>query len=336
MSEPTAVAAPSAAPEAPAPIEIPRSGTPEYAEWRHHGSLPEKSQPKPAESAPADQEKAPKADANASPAPKQENNGKPKTERRFQELLSERNQLKAELEALKAPKPSAETQTKPQHQPQQQHTRPKPTIGGNGPDGKPYADYEAFVEDLSDWKAEQRWAQQMREEQQKASLKEVESRVQQAKSRYENFDEISRPFVKQFVEDAAIPMAIKVMVSESDCWPDLVYTIGSDSAEMAKFLEMAKTKPGQALRYVAKVEALIQEELSKGAAAGRNASGQFTKAEPTTPAKRGPESAPEPPIQIGHRGTGPVDDTERAIQTGDFRTFKKAEDRKELARRRGV
>jgi hypothetical protein len=117
------------------------------------------------------------------------------------------------------------------------------------------------MEELADWKAEQRVAQYQRQQQEQAARAEVAKKVEAAKTRYENFDEISRPFVKSFVDDASIPMPVKVMVSESEVWPDLVFTLAGDAQKSAEFLEMARTQPGKALRYIAKVESLIQEEL---------------------------------------------------------------------------
>ena len=334
MAEETVVAAPSAAPVKTA-VEIPRSGTPEYAEWRVNGSLPE---PKVEDSTPSDAPKETTSDAGESETPKpQEHSERPKkpgAEQRIKELAAKVKRLEAEA-AARTPEPARPQPV--QQQPQGQ--RAKPTVDGKNAQGKPYADYEEFMEDLADWKAEQRVAQYQRQQQEQAQRAEVEKRIQTAKSRYENFDEISRPFVKSFVDDAAIPMPVKVMVSESEVWPDLVFTIAGDAQEAAKFLEMAKTEPGKALRYIARVEGLIQEELGKGTP-GRDANGKFVKPE-SAPAKRGPESAPAPPIEIGNRGAGTMDDEARALsahERGDpnaFRVWKQAQDRKDLARRRG-
>ena len=341
----TAVAVESspAAPAAPATIEIPRSGTPEYAKWRMDGTIADKPKTEPAASSTADPDKAPMADANAPPAKKQESTEyKPKTEKRFQDLLSERDRLKAENEALKAPKPAPEP-AKPAPQPQSAER--EPTVEDKNPDGTfKFKSYEEYVRAQARWEVRQELAAQRNHELQQAQLKQVEAKVTEAKTRYANFDEISRPFVKQFVDNQAIPMPVKIMVSESEVWPDLVFTIASKAEDREAFLTMAQQNPGKALRYIAKVETLIQEELSKGTATatGRDASGKFTKPESTTPAKRGPESAPDPPLEIGHRGTGPMDESERALsdaQKGDrsaFRRWKDAEDRKELAHRRGA
>ena len=52
---------------------------------------------------------------------------------------------------------------------------------------------------------------------------------------------------------------------------------------LAKCTELAKNKQTQALRYIAKVEALIAEEHAKGSAdTERNDKGQFVKSEAQT------------------------------------------------------
>jgi hypothetical protein len=70
----------------------------------------------------------------------------------------ERDELRAKLEAASRPQPAAE-QTAPSAQAQQQvaanPTRPKPSVDAVG---STYPTYEDFLEDLADWKAEQRLA----------------------------------------------------------------------------------------------------------------------------------------------------------------------------------
>jgi hypothetical protein len=343
----TAVAVESspAAPAAPATIEIPRSGTPEYAKWRMDGTIADKPKTEPAASSTADPDKAPMADANAPPAKKQESTEyKPKTEKRFQDLLSERDRLKAENEALKAPKPAPEP-AKPAPQPQSAER--EPTVEDKNPDGTfKYKTYEEFVKAQARWEVRQELAEQRNRETEQTRTQELLVKVNDARTRYgkEKVDEIIFPTSNAIRDDAAIPLAVKAMIGDSEVFPDLIFTLGSNKAEFASFLQLAKTEPGKALRRIRDMEKLIDEELSKGTttATGRDASGKFTKPESTTPAKRGPESAPDPPLEIGHRGTGPMDESERALsdaQKGDrsaFRRWKDAEDRKELAHRRGA
>ena len=327
MSESTAVAESSSAPTVEV-VDLPRSGTSDYAEWRVTGDLPE-PKPKTEEPAPSTKENQAEKGESAPPNKQQE---KSKTEKRFQKLLEENRRLKAETEAAKSPK--VVEQAKPQG-------RTKPTAEDKSQDGKPkYSTYEDFVEDLADWKAEQRLAQHEQERQGRQQQEAIKSDLEKARSRYDNLDEVIFPALNKITGDAAVSPVVKAMLNDSEVLPDLLYTIGGEGLE--DFLKMAKSSPGKAIRYLAITENLIREELDKGST-GRNDKGQFEapKSE-TTPAKRGPESSPEPPIEIGNRGTGPMDESAKAlsaIERGDanaVRAWMKAENAKDLRRRRGV
>lgn len=335
MSEQTAVAesSPAIAVESGPMV----NWTPDQrAEFRRTGEMPEA--PKPAETpAVSDTEKEPNSEAEQAEsagepeAPKkpqeQQRTGKGKgAEQRIMQLLSETKSLRAELEALKAaPKEQPKPEAKPVEQPrQQQFTRPKPTVEDKKQDGTPkYATYEDFVEDLADWRMEQRWAQTQREQAQQAQQREVSAKVAEAKAKYADFDEKSVPFVKTFVDDAQIPFAVKALVSESEVWPDLVYTIANDAKESAHFLEMARTSPGKAIRYVALTESLIREELESG-----------KKPAPPAPPAKTQTAAPKPPSEVGGRSATPPDALESAAKANDFRSFRAEANRRDLARLR--
>src|ERR1700733_15424415 len=341
MSESTAVAESSSAPVVEA-LELPRSGTPDYAEWRVSGKLPE-TKPKTEESASSDTLIEETADAGEATAPqKKQEKRRPDAESRIAELIAENKRLKAEREA----KPADQTKPDTKAEPAQQFTRPKPKAEDKNPDGtQKYGTYEDFVEELADWKAEQRWDATQREQQQKTQAQEVQAKVKEAEARYPNFKEIAIPTVEAILKNQDIAPVVKQMLNDSDVWTDLIFTIGGDPDALADFVEMAKSAPGKAIRYIAATERLIAEELDKGTTeattTGRDASGKFAKAE-TTPVKRGPESAAEPPLEIGNRGTGTMDEAARAlsdIERGNpnaVRAWMKAENAKDLRRRRGV
>jgi len=347
MENETVVAAPSA--EQPS-LEIPRSGTPEYADWRITGKLPEKkSEPKPAETASADAAKEQTTEpAGAEPAKQQETRRKPDAEHRIKQLTDELKQVRTELDEVRRPKPT-QAEPSPARPQVEQPTRPKPTLETKNDDGiLKYGTYEDYIEDLADWKAEQRWVANQREQAARQQAAQLQSKVDDARARYgDQFDGVLAPTVNriQSKADAAtgltsygdqpVSTAVKAMLNDSDVLPDLIFTLGSDAEGLASFLKMA---PGKQIRYIAALEAGIQAELSKPA---RQPDGKFA-AQTEPPAKRGPESAPEPPIEIGHRGGGSMDESQRALQAAErgdvnaFRSWKQAEDRKALARRRGA
>lgn len=327
----------------PAPVEsleLPRSGTPEYAEWRVSGKIPEKPQ---AESAPA-KETTERSGAEPQTEQQEKPRFKSKTaddrkaelQREIEDLVKRKNQLKAEVT------PKAETPKVEPKPAEAQYTRPKPTVDDKTPDGKPkYATYEDFTEELADWKAEQRIAKAEQDRETAKQAEAFKAQVEEAKGRHENFDEVMGEAMP-ILAAANLPTEVLGRLNKSAVLPDLIYTIGGDAAELAKFTAMAKSDPGEAREYIAVMERLIKEELSKPQTPPKGADGKFVKTEPEPPAKRGPESSPEPPIEIGRRDAGTMNESERALsdhERGDvnaFRRFKEAEDRKDLARRRGV
>lgn len=348
MENQTAVAAPSAAETQPS-LEIPRSGTPEYAQWRMTGELPEKkSEPKPADPAPADAEKEQTTDDAADSAAKavQEKPTKrrPDIETRFKQYTDRIDRLERELEEARRPKPTqAEPSPARPAQPQNyQEWRKtfKPTEWMNGFIAQnPESTWEDANAAMADHLGDVRESFREREQTARQQASQLQSKVDDARSRYgDQFDGVLSPTVQRIMGDQSLSQTVKAMLNDSEVLPDLVFTLGSDSAALDSFLKMPQ---GKQIRYVAALEAEIQAELSK--TASRNDKGQFqAQTEAPAPAKRGPESAPEPPIEIGHRGTGSMDESERALQAaqrGDanaFRSWKQAEDRKAIARRRGA
>lgn len=338
-------AAPSAATiETPAPIEIPRSGTPDYAKWRIDGTIPDKPSPKTADPAPADTSKETASVTAPAPEPgkSQESRRKPDAEARIRELSEENRRVKAELEEARKPKSADPAPAKPT----QQVTRPKPTVEDKGPDGKPkYGTYEEYVEELADWKAEQRIAAREREQSVAQQATALSKQLEEARTRYENYDTVTAPVIQDLLKPD-VPKEVFALLNDSPVLADLLYTIGGTEASKAGFLKACRETPGKALRVILLMEQKIMAALSNGTkpATERNESGQFVAAKPAieAPAKRGPESAPPPPIEIGHRGPQPKDEAERALseaQKGSpaaFTAWKKAEDAKELRRRRGA
>jgi hypothetical protein len=354
-------AASSAVPvvETPTFVATPRSG-PEYDTWRKTGALPEKkTEPvKPADTATADTSKETHSGADEAEiapdtdrATTQEPSSVPYS--RLQKEVAKRRDLERELEEYRRAKQTAapESSTAKPARPSEPQSFAEWEAGFKPSrwveeyaKANPEASYEEANYAMGRYVAKVEKHFDSIEQRVNTERQVLESKVSEARTRYENFDEIKSSFLSKVVSDQGtplIPLQVLGIMNDSDILPDLLYTIGSDEAEMQKFVEMAKTSPNKAIRYIARVEELIQQTLSKSNA--RNERGQFAKTEPApAPAKRGPESAPEPPIEIGSRGSGPMDESERALKDAErgsskaFRLWKEAEDRKELARRRGA
>lgn len=319
-----------------ATIELPTSGSPEYAEWRTTGKLPEQ---KPAASLPADEPKETKpapADSGAA-KPQEKISPKPKTALRFQELLAERDQLKRELEAARQTKPAEPSPAKPQVQ-------SKPTIEDKDSEGKPkYKTYEDFTEALADWKAGER-IKQFQLEQETAGLRQtVGQKIAEARTRYADYDQVASPVVAELMK-SDISREVFGVINDSPVLADLLYVIGGSEETKADFLKNCRENPSKALRVALLMEQDIVKELS-GKTTERNEQGQFKPKVEEAPAKKGPEAAPAPPIEINHRGGGTMDelgklaskmDRGEELTPAETRAFLAAENRKALARRRGA
>jgi hypothetical protein len=297
------------------------------AEFRKTGELPT---PKTEDAAPSP-EAEPKAETvPASEAEKTQQEKPAKAEKPKQTAEDRIAQLEATIEKIRKGAGLKEAQkveppaTKVE-QVEQQFTRPKPTPEDKNPDGTPkFSVYEDYIEDLADWKSEQREAKRDKEQAQQAQTRELNAKVESARSRYENFDDVLQPTVDAIVGDAAISPVVKHMLNDSEVLPDLIFTIGSSEKELASFVKMAKENPGKALRYIALTESLIAEELEG-------------KAKPTSEAKPEPPAkpqtaAPKPPSEVGGRAASPGDALESAAKANDFRAFKAEANRRAIAK----
>lgn len=303
--------------------------TPEQrTEFRKTGNLPEppkKEEAAPSSEAKPDSEAKPAGDSEP-PKVQEHTERKPKAqtaEERIAQLESTIEKIKkgAGLEKPKADSEPAKSEPKPA---EPQYTRPKPTVDDKDDKGTPkYATYEDYIEDLTDWKGEQRDAKNQRIAQEQAQAKAFNSKVEEARSRYENFDEVVGPTAAALNGNANINPVVKQMLLDSEHLPDLLFTIGSNDAEKAKFTEMAEKNPGKALRYIALTESLIAEELE-------------AKAKPAEEAPVKPKTqAPKPPSEAGGRAAAPPDALEAAAKANDFRSFKAEATRRQLAKLKG-
>jgi hypothetical protein len=327
----------------------------DYAEWRQTGKLPAKGKPTKQEaSAPsksADDESGKTAPVSETGNHKQE---RPNAETRVKELLADRATdraekaaLRAELEELKAGKKGATAEAsaapakheKAESSPasdalQQRPAKPKQD------DYDSWSAYDSamdkYYEDLADFKAGERIEKQEQKARQDALTKEMDTRLSEAKTRY---GEEAEPKIiesaKTIFDDQKVAPAIKAALGRSQVLVDALYVMGSDQAAFSEFVDLARQDPLEALRKWFTVEGLVKEELAKGKAQAepgatppRGSDGKFLPDRP----KR---SAPPPPVELNGNTASTGDSTDRAANSGDFRSFKTERDRKDLLRHRG-
>lgn len=331
---------------------IPASGSAEYAQWRATGELP-KETPKPADTASADTSKETTADDAGSSAAKdtqeqQRNRRRPDVEARFKHYSDRIEALERELEQARRPK-----ETKADSSPA------KPAAPTNYQDWRkgfkpaewtaqyikdnPQASWEDAQASLADYMADVRDQYRSVEQQITQQRQTVGQKLNEARERYQDFDSVATPVLQDMLKPD-ISREVFNVINDSPVLADLLYVIGGTDASKQDFLDACRSNPSKALRMALLMENEIVRERGKAKDQPRTGKGQFTKPDKVdlTPAKRGPENTPAPPIEIGHRGTGAMDETERAfsdIGRGNpnaVRDWLKAENAKDLRRRRGV
>lgn len=182
----------------------------------------------------------------------------------------------------------------------------------------PEASYEDATAAMADYLGDVRDQYRAVEERNTAQQREMSTKVAAAKERYgDTFEQVLRPTVESIISDNGIPGVIKEMLNDSDVSPDLIFTLGSDPDEFAQFVKLAKEAPGKAIRYLAAVEAGIQEEL-KGSAkeTARDENGQF-KAKEEPPAKT-KTSAPKPPSTVTGKSSGAFDVSDESLSADEW------------------
>lgn len=297
----------------------------ERAEFRTTGELPKPRTEVAATSSDAKPVEGKAETAGESDTPKTTQE-KPKFEPKPKQTAEERiAQLEATIEKIRKGKEEKETpKAEPSPAPKPvEATRPKPTADAKKSDGTPkFETYEDYIEDLADWKAEQREAnskqEAAKESQEKAKKAKYDAaviKVDEAKERYPDFADKAQPFWDEVIVNPKVALAVKEVIDESDYFADLAYTIGGSKEELAKFVALP---PGKQLRYIALAESLIAEELEG-------------KAKPEVAPEKPRTAAPRPPAEVGGRSTAPIDDEYAAVAANDYRAASAAFKRKALA-----
>jgi hypothetical protein len=327
----------TAAASSPAEVDVFAGKELSFEEFSRYRKDPEKFTAEPAETAPADAPKEAQSEgdepesAGEPEAPKETQEKKPHltAEQRVSQLKATIEkiwsqdepdtvkiaQLEATIDKIEArsgakrktePAPVAQP---PQVQAQPQYTRPKPTHEDKKPDGSAkYETYEDFVEELADWKAEQRWASLQRESAAQAQAQNLAAKAEATRTRYADFDEVKEAFTGRLMDNNGNPkisVPVLAMLSDSEVLTDLIYAIGSDDKEASKFIQMARTDPRAAQRYIALKEASIIDDLAG------NAKPKEAPAPPKT-------QAPKPPSPVSGGSSRTFDVNDESLSPEDW------------------
>lgn len=286
----------------------------EFIEFRKDGTLPERF--KPAEAAPTDAPEEtvePAEGESPEDAPESEPEEKPQeppqkpvspAEKRIKQLLAEKKDLERRLAAQAPTDVKTESSTAPaaQQASQPQYTRTKPTPEGTNSEGKPYAAYEDYVEDLALWSGEQQLAKYQRQQAEQQAQSVLRSQLEDARARYEDADETIFP-TAQAIAEANIPLVVKQVIQDSDVFVDLCYVIGSDPEELQKFIVLAAKNPRMAIGKVFEYERGTKEALS-------GESGQAPEKKKT--------QAPKPPTPVGGSSSRAFDVNDDSLSADDW------------------
>jgi hypothetical protein len=224
-----------------------------------------------------------------------------------------------ELDALKRARPEA-TGQRPQ---QTQQPRPRPTPQDKRADGKTprYASYEQYVEDLAEWKAEQKLLQNRQAELNQAEQERTQEvfhtyneAAKTARVKYEDFEEVVGR------RDVHIPQAAQVAIIEAgDAGPEIAYYLGKHPEVCAELVEMSP------MRAVARIGS-IEAEL---AAARPSRSSQSMSSPSSSSRTVSSKSKPAPITPVGGSSS------KSAVPLGElpYRDYKRIRDKEERENR---
>ena len=331
-------------------LEVPRESS-DYAEWRQTGKLPEKPKAAstPAKEIPAEGEKPQENTAPASETgTHQEKRRESSAATRLNEILQDLKNAgytPVELKNLKREAQKAEPPAPPAKAATEQTAKPEGLTPPTKPDPAKFKTYEEleaardkYFEELADYKAAAAIQKDRAERAADAARETTFGKIREAQARY-------GPEAGKVIKEAALAMvenglykihpAVADLVGTSSVWADLTYAIGSDPAELQKFIQLAKSDPGAAIRRAVVMEQMVKDELAKGgklelSETERDDSGQFVSHK--SPEKK-ESSAPPPAREVSGRGTAPSNPLERAVKENDFSSYREQQNEKAMKKR---
>lgn len=246
-------------------------------------------------------------------------------QKRILQLLAENKELKRKAEAAAKPDVTPESSPAPAAQqtaqPPQNYKEwrkdfdPSKWVEDYGKQN-PTATYEHANAAMSDFLDEVRSEFRTREDARNAQAKEIGAKIAEAKSRYEDFDQVTTPFVTALVNDPTVQPIVKQMVNDSDVFADLAFTLAGDD----KFMAIAKGPPGKAIRYIAKVESLIEEDLLKTGKTAEETNGKAPEKKVT--------QAQKPPSTVSGASSRAFDVSDESLSADEWARKRSADLRK--------
>ena len=298
------------------------------AEWLKSGELPsDKPKEEPPKIEQPKAEEKPEAEQSRFQQP-------PKAEKKpgqmgYRELRDRVADLERQLEERRAER--AEPKAEPPKTEKLEQLRAKPSPSDKNDKGTAkYATYEEYLEDLADWKAEQKIADLEKKMAEEAAKKTVESeqraisdqwrkQVDAARLKHADFDEIALNPKLNIPQGSAVEQ----WVLDSDIGTEILYHLASHPEELAAIHAMSPVKAARALT-------ILEAELSDAPTPEPKPS------EPPAREAKRVSNAPPPAAELGNRHASPdYDPAIDALAEGDFDKYRKAANAKEMKSRRG-
>lgn len=221
---------------------------------------------------------------------------------------------------------------------------PKPKIDDVDPKtGKPkYKNYDEWLDAYGDWRDE-RTIQRFKDEQSKTQQSTVQA--QEARQIKERFDKLFEPMRAKYPDFDAVALSENLVIPkgsvtdlfmlDSDHAGEVAYYLGKHPEILQGFYRDLDPKTGKFTSLITpqqqfrKLMAIEAQVVGSGSGTGANGNAgdnsSSSSARPVTQASR-------PPHQVSGKGTVAKDAVEQALDDGDFETYQRAQNAKELAR----
>lgn len=270
-----------------------------------------------------------------------------KKENRWQKRERELRELKAENARLKA-KPQTEVRSETA-QPTQAATEtkaaaktPKPKIDDQDPKtGKAkYASYAEYEDAKDNWlrqdtirEFQETSAKSARETAEQQQFRErgaaLNKKFEAPRAKYADFDQVA------LSEDLTIPAGsvAELFIHDSDHAGEVLYYLGQHPDVLKGFYRDYDPKTGKFTSLLTpqrQFRALMEIEANFSAKAGAAASDSSSSSSSSS-VKTVTQASP-PPHQVSGKGTVSKDAVEQALDDGDFETYQRTQNAKELAR----
>ena len=305
----------------------------ERTEWLKTGELPGDKPPaeKVEEAKPVAVEEEPKfAQPKVDKPPRKAN------QMGYAELRAENARLKAEIEAKK-PEPKVEAAPAPAVA--KPAERAKPSLADKNEKGESkYTTYEDYMEDLADWKAEQKLAafetkqaekaktdaEKVKNESQQQEISKIwGSQVDAVRAKHADYDKVALATDLPIPPGSAVEQWILQLSREgSPVGAEMLYHLGNNREELKSLNAM---HPVEAARHLAALEAELTGEEPPPEKAP----------EPKKQEPKRVSGAPPPVPEIGNNQAAGYDPALSALKDGDFEAYRKAQNAKERQARKG-